>query len=138
MLFLQLPYFIKGGPSAANVGGISHLIARSLVKRYVKPGASIPAECLGPPGTPLDGMVENLLAYACVRPAMVVTGAGRELDLPQLPWLTQEGAMYAFACLKDCARTDRGAAKCSFPFERMKNFDEAFSCNSKKPLCNIL
>ncbi|XP_077540920.1 uncharacterized protein LOC144153143 [Haemaphysalis longicornis] len=109
---------------------------------YLKTGASIPAECLerqGPQGTLLDGVVENLLAYACVRPAMVVTGARRELDLPQLPWLTQDGIMYTFACLKDCVKTDRReAATCSFPFERMKLFDEAFNCRSNQPLCNII
>ncbi|XP_077541192.1 uncharacterized protein LOC144153419 [Haemaphysalis longicornis] len=139
MLFLRPPYYRKGGPSAANVGGIGHLIARSLAKRYVKPGASIPVECLGPGGTLLDGVAENLLAYACVRPAMVTTNATRELDLPQLPWLTPDGVMYVSACLKDCVKTDiREAATCSFPFELMKNFDEAFSCKSKKPLCNIL
>ncbi|XP_077536948.1 uncharacterized protein LOC144149268 [Haemaphysalis longicornis] len=139
VLFLHPPYFNKGAPSAANVGGIGHLIARSLAKRYVKPGASVPAECLGSPGTPLDGEVENLLAYACLRPAMVATNAQRERHLPQLPSLTPEGVMYVVACLKDCAKRDRGAAKCNFPpFERMKHFNEAFSCKSKEPLCNIL
>ncbi|XP_077541682.1 uncharacterized protein LOC144153824 isoform X2 [Haemaphysalis longicornis] len=141
-LFLRPPYFRKDGPSAANVGGVGHLIARSLAKRYVKPGAAIPAECLeprGPGGTLLDGVAENLLAYACVRPAMVTTNATRELDLPQLPWLTPDGVMYVSACLKDCVKTDRReAATCSFPSERMKQFNEAFSCKSKKPLCNIL
>ncbi|KAH9381058.1 hypothetical protein HPB48_016667 [Haemaphysalis longicornis] len=140
-LLLKKPYFLKDGPSAVNVGGLSHLIARSLAKRYVKPGAKIPAECLEPRGPHRalpDGVVENLLAYACVRPAMVVTGARRELDLPQLPWLTQDGIMYTFACLKDCVKTDiREAATCSFPFERMKQFDEAFDCRSNQPLCNI-
>ncbi|XP_077541432.1 uncharacterized protein LOC144153650 isoform X2 [Haemaphysalis longicornis] len=141
-LFLRPPYFRKDGPSAANVGGVGHLIARSLAKRYVKPGAAIPAECLeprGPGGALLDGVAENLLAYACVRPAMVTTNATRELDLPQLPWLTPDGVMYVSACLKDCVKTDRReAATCSFPSERMKQFHEAFSCKSKKPLCNIL
>ncbi|KAH9381304.1 hypothetical protein HPB48_003285 [Haemaphysalis longicornis] len=103
ILFTEgLPLYKHGGYGAANVGGIGHLIARGLARRYVKAGAPIPAECLGKPGSPLDGVVENLLAYACIRPAMVATSATGDQDLPLFtsPFLNTDAVMYTFACLK--------------------------------------
>ncbi|KAK8783938.1 hypothetical protein V5799_009697 [Amblyomma americanum] len=130
-----VPFYAPDGPAAANVGGLGHLIARRLVRRYLVASADIPAECRSSAGSPTDDVVESVLAYDCVQSALIAVNASDGRRLPRLPSLSPRRILYTVGCLKDCTTEGGRPGGCHVPFRRLKAFDEAFSCASVEPLC---
>ncbi|XP_077500100.1 uncharacterized protein LOC144110908 [Amblyomma americanum] len=129
-----VPFYAPDGPAAANVGGLGHLIARRLVRRYLVASADIPAECRSSAGSPTDDVVESVLAYDCVQSALIAVNASDGPRLPRLPSLSPRRILYTVGCLKDCTTEGGRPGGCHVPFRRLKAFDEAFSCASVEPL----
>ncbi|KAL1469161.1 hypothetical protein MTO96_004878 [Rhipicephalus appendiculatus] len=127
-----LPFFATGGAPALNVGGLGHLIARRLAERYLVPESTLPSECLpGTGGSSEGGVLESLLAYSCIGGALTALNGTHEQRLPQYSRLTPETIMYTVGCLKDCVPQPGGQGRCIASSQRLRGFEDAFSCDSK-------
>ncbi|XP_037568169.2 uncharacterized protein LOC119449046 [Dermacentor silvarum] len=127
-----LPFFLPDGPVALNVGGLGHLIARRLAERYLVPNSVLPAGCqASASGSQDDWVLQNLLAYSCIGDALSALNGSYQRRLPQLAGLKPETIMYTVGCLKDCIAQPSGPGRCIVSSQRLKAFEDAFSCSLK-------
>ncbi|KAH7936000.1 hypothetical protein HPB52_016371 [Rhipicephalus sanguineus] len=107
-----LPFFATGGPPALN--------------------SILPSACLPGSGGDLEGgVLESLLAYSCIGGALAALNGTHEQRLPQYAGLTPETIMYTVGCLKDCVPQLGGQGRCMASSQRLRGFEDAFSCDSK-------
>ncbi|KAL1429295.1 hypothetical protein MTO96_016506 [Rhipicephalus appendiculatus] len=128
--------FSSDGPAAVDYGGLGHIVARSMIRRFMRPNAPGVLSCASADVSNATDLAENLLAYSCVQSTFEAANEP-EKRLPMLGVLQPAPRLLlAVGCLKDCAvHGSMTSSSCRVSERHLEVFDEAFSCKYKQPRC---